>query len=246
MISIIIPVLNEARVIGPALEALLRQPGDYEIIVVDGGSDDGTREIVQAFPVKLVTKPPDLPAGLGVQNNLGAELARGEVLLFLHIDVRLPDKAIARVKAALANAEIVGGGFVPTFGNDFPAPAQLALGVVERAWRARTRAFRWFAGDQAPFIQREAFRACGGYPTIALAADWAFASRLRALGQLAVIEQPVLVSARRHLANGVVKTLLVTGSVEVMYRAGVDAAFLARWYRRWLPREREEHAIGGG
>jgi hypothetical protein len=73
---------------------------------------------------------------------------------------------------------------------------------------------------------------------VPLAEDWAFADRLRSLGRTVVIDSPVTVSARRHLANGVFKTLVVTGSVEAMYRIGVDPAFLAWWYRRWLPRAR--------
>jgi hypothetical protein len=128
----------------------------------------------------------------------------------------------------------VGGGFLPTFGG-VGGPL---LGGIERVWRARTRRRRWFAGDQAPFVRREAFLACGGYPSVALAEDWAFAARLRSLGPLAVIDRPATVSARRHVANGVLKTLLVTGSVEAMYRAGVDPSFLAGWYHRWLPRAR--------
>ena len=71
-----------------------------------------------------------------------------------------------------------------------------------------------------------------------LAEDWAFASRLRTLGPLAVIDEPVRVSARRHVANGVLKTLVVTASVELFYRFGVNPGFLSWWYRRWLPRER--------
>jgi hypothetical protein len=166
-------------------------------------------------------------------------------VLFLHADVQLPDGAVALVEHALADRRIVGGGFLPAFAGERPGVARISLGVVERVWQARTRALRWFAGDQAPFVRRAALRARGGYPTQPLAEDWAFADRLRALGPLAVVEPPVLVSARRHVRNGVVKTLLVTGSVEVMYRAGADPAFLARWYRRWLPRAREPQPAGG-
>ena len=90
---------------------------------------------------------------------------------------------------------------------------------------------------------RAPFARAGGYPVQPLAEDWAFAARLRGLGRLAVIDRPVLVDARRHLANGPLKTLLVTGSVEAMYHLGVAPTFLAWWYRRWLPRERAARAL---
>jgi len=243
MISIVIPVLDEAAIVGEALARLLSQPGDYEVVVVDGGSDDPTPEIVAGFPVTLVRRPAGAPRGFGFQSNLGAETARGDVLLFLHVDVRLPAGAIGLVQAALAAPGVVGGGFLPTFGGAGSGLDRLTLGGIERVWRARTRLGRWFAGDTAPFVRRTLFARAGGYPIQPLAEDWAFAARLRGLGRLAVIERPVLVDARRHLANGPLKTLLVTGSVEAMYHLGVPPAYLAWWYRRWLPRAREARAL---
>lgn len=235
-VSVILPVMNEEAVVGGAIEALLAEPGAGEILVIDGGSRDRTAQIVASYaqPVRLVRQDPAGPSGRGAAYNQAARQASGDVLLFLHVDTRLPPGAIGLVRAALADPGVVGGGFVPSFGG---AGGRL-LGGVERVWRARTRLRRWFAGDQAPFVRREAFVACGGYPMVALAEDWAFASRLRSLGRLVVIDRPVRVSARRHVANGVLKTLLVTGSVELMYRTRVDPSFLAWWYHRWLPRAR--------
>lgn len=237
MISAIIPTLNEEAMIGPAVQALLDDPTACEVLVVDGGSRDRTKPIVQAFgpPVRLVEQA---SRGRGAAYNQAAALARGEILLFLHADSRLPPAGLGLIEAALRAPAVVGGGFLPRFAETEAESAPLTLHLVERVWRKRTTAFLWFAGDQAPFVRRDGFAACGGYPEIRLAEDWAFARRLRALGQLVVIDQPVRVSARRHLSNGVLKTLLVTGSVEVMFRAGVEPAFLAWWYRRWLPRER--------
>ncbi|HEX5415454.1 MAG TPA: glycosyltransferase family 2 protein [Chloroflexota bacterium] len=237
MISAIIPTLNEESIIDPAVRALLDDPTECEVLVVDGGSRDRTAQIVRAFgpPVRLVEQT---SRGRGAAYNQAAALARGETLMFLHADSRLPPAGLGLIDAALRAPAVVGGGFLPRFADTEAGSAPLTLRLIERAWRARTTAFRWFAGDQAPFVRRAAFVSCGGYPEIRLAEDWAFARRLRALGQLVVIDQPVRVSARRHLSNGVLKTLLVTGSIEVMFRAGVEPAFLAWWYRRWLPRER--------
>lgn len=240
VISVVIPTLNEQEVIAESIQALLAEPTRCEIIVVDGGSRDRTADVARSFgpTVRLVEQDRGGPAGRGTAFNQAACLARGEVLLFLHADTRLPTNGIGLIEQALVDRRVAGGGFLPAFRDTGAGLNQLALGLVERCWRFRTRRFHWFAGDQAPFIRRETFFACGGYPAVRLAEDWAFAARLRSLGRVAVIERPVQISARRHLANGVLKTLLVTGSVEVMYRAGIESAFLAWWYRRWLPRDR--------
>jgi rSAM/selenodomain-associated transferase 2 len=240
MISVIIPTLNEQDVIADALAALLAEELEREIIVVDGGSRDRTEPIVRSFggPVSFVSQDLTKPRGRATAYNQAARHSSGDSLVFLHADTRLPNDGLRLIEGALADHRIVGGGFLPSFDLAGPRPQGRALSLVERGWRLRTRRFHWFAGDQAPFIRRKVFVRCGGYPSVRLAEDWAFASLLRSLGHTAIIESPVRVSPRRHLANGVVKTLLVTGSVEIMYRAGVDPHFLASWYRRWLPRDR--------
>jgi glycosyltransferase involved in cell wall biosynthesis len=239
VISIIVPTMNEERIITTTLRALLAEPTPHEILVVDGGSIDRTVEVARSFgPVRVVVQEPDGPAGRGSAYNQAACLAAGEILLFLHADVRLPPGGLGLVQAALADAEVVGGGFVATFGGAGRGLSRILLRLDELVWATRTRLFRWFAGDQAPFVRREAFLASGGYPPIRLAEDWALADLLRGLGRLAVIKQPVTVSPRRFLANGVLKTIAVTLSVEMMYRIGASPRLLRWWYRRWLPHER--------
>ena len=238
-ISIIIPVLNEAAIIPEALEALMSQRGAFEVIVADGGSSDGSREVAGRYGARVIDHPAGAQPGIGEQINQGAAHASGETLLFLHADVRLPEDAMTLIESALTPLEIVGGGFIPRFGRPQAGRPSLALSSVERVWQNRTRHRTWFAGDTAPFVRRAAFRAGGGYPTTLFASDWDWAARMRRLGRLAVIEAPVLVDPRRHLGNGVIKTLIVTGSIELMYRLGVSRTFLRAWYRRWLPRERQ-------
>jgi glycosyltransferase involved in cell wall biosynthesis len=238
------PVLNEATLIAGAVDAIGRQPGAHELIVVDGGSWDGTCEAVAhraRSGVQLVRYPVSAPPDIGGQINLGATHAGGDILMFLHCDVLLPSGAVEQVSAACANPRIVGGGFLPAFSRPVPAGERLPLWLVERVWQTRTRALRWFAGDTAPFIRADVFKHSGGYPTTGFASDWDFAAKLQALGPLTVITSTVRVDSRRHVFNGVFKTLCVTGSVELMYRLGVDRHFLRTWYRKWLPRERQSH-----
>ena len=240
MITVIVPTWNEEQVISGALRALQTDPAPAETLVIDGGSQDRTRSIVRGFgpAVRLIEQDRDGPRGRGPACNQALRQATGDVVLFLHVDTRLPRGGLGLVERAMADPTVAGGGFLPSFAGAGTGLARLALAANERVWQWRTRQFRWFAGDQAPFVRRALLVAAGGYPTIPLAEDWAFASRLRSLGPLVVVERPAVVSARRHLANGPIKTLLVTGTIEAMYRAGVDSPFLARWYRHWLPRER--------
>ena len=238
MVSVVIPVLNEVAIVGDALETLLQQRGAYEVIVVDGGSVDGTCEVVRQFPVQLVQQPAHVPPGLASQINRGAQKARGDILLFLHIDVQLPPRGLAYIESALADPHIIGGGFIPSFYGPVPASARRRLAVVERVWKIGTPSLHWFVGDTAPFIRSDVFWRSGGYPQSVFASDLDFARRLRKLGRLAVIRDPARIHNRRLVQNGVFTTSLVTLSVNILVSLRADRVFLQNWYQKWLPRER--------
>lgn len=238
LISVIIPTWNEIGLVGKALETLLQQQGDFEVIVVDGGSTDGTCEVVEKFPVQLVRQPDAIPPGLGSQINRGAEKARGSILMFLHIDVRLPRGGIAQVTSALDDPTMVGGGFLPRYDCPVRPLRGLTLELVERSWQSQTRLWHWFAGDTAPFIRTAAFWHAGGYPPARFASDWDFAQQLQRLGRLAIIQAPVEVDCRRLVQNGVLKTYVMTALIGLLYYMQVDRAQLSKLYRTCLPRER--------
>lgn len=212
--------------------------GAHEVIVVDGGSRDATCAEVEGCGAVLVRNPVGASPGIGGQLNQGARVARGDVLMFLHADVTLPDGAVAAIDDAMRDSAANGGGFLPRFVGEAHGLQRWMLRFVERVWRKRTKSFAWFAGDTAPFIRASVLASVGGYPMTGFASDWDFAAMLRGLGQLAVIEGPVLVDARRHLLNGVLTTLIVTGTIEAMYRLGINRPFLRRWYKLWLPKDR--------
>ena len=237
MVSVVIPVLNEAKLAGLALTRLLRQPGSYEVIVVDGGSTDGTQAAVRQHPVRLIEQPPDVPPGLGYQINRGAQQAQGDSLLFLHIDVQLPPTGINLIESALSDPEIVGGGFMPAYDGAASASERLGLAVAQRIWEIWAGTYM-FAGDGAPFIRRDVFWHSGGYPPASFACDWDFARQLKRLGRLALIPDRITVANRRLVQNGVVKAMLVTLSVWCLYRLGLDRARLRSWYRWCLASER--------
>jgi rSAM/selenodomain-associated transferase 2 len=222
-LSIIIPVLNEAEIIQPALLALqpLRQRG-HEIIVVDGGSRDNSRLLAAELADAVLTAGP----GRAAQMNCGAAVARGDILLFLHIDTRLPadaDRQIARVAAEQAHA---WGRF------DIRLSSQrFIFGVIARLINLRSRLTGIATGDQAIFIAPELFRQVGGYPEIELMEDIAISRRLRKRQSPHCLTSTVITSSRRWEQYGVWRTILRMWWLRLAYFCGADPNVLARHYR---------------
>lgn len=219
-LSVVIPTLDEAAVLGDTLAAL--PPGPVEVIVADGGSRDATRAIARAHGCRVVASTP----GRGVQMNAGAAAAKGGVLLFLHADTRLPPGAPEAIAAALADPEVVGGAF--RLGIDSP---DRFLRLVAEAANLRSRLTGVCYGDQAPFVRREAFAALGGFPPFPIMEDVAFGRALRRLGRVVLLEGRVATSARRWERENPLYTTLRNTALVSLFRLGVAPERLARWYR---------------
>jgi rSAM/selenodomain-associated transferase 2 len=216
-ISIIIPVLDEERRIGHCLAEL---QGFEEFIVVDGGSRDRTVEIARAAGARVETAP----RGRASQMNHGARLASGEVLLFLHADVSLPEGAAAHVERSFSDAGVVAGAFRTWHvADDGRRAPWLHLADL----RSRLSGLPY--GDQALFVRRQAFERAGGFPDQPLMEDLELSRRLRRLGRVAIVPASVRVSGRRFLAHPIRDTLLVN-AFPLLYRLGVPAERLARFY----------------
>jgi rSAM/selenodomain-associated transferase 2 len=219
-ISVIIPVLNEARTVAVTLEAL-RRLAPYEIIVVDGGSTDRTAEICQQFGVKLLVSH----RGRSQQMNHGARHAGGEILLFLHADTRLPESAFTDIATALRNRRYVGGRFdVELDGKHW------MLKVVGAMINYRSRLSKVGTGDQSIFVRREVFERMGGYPDIPMMEDIAFCRALKRMGDVACLRSRVVTSARRWEMDGVWRTILKMWTLKFLYLVGVSPARLKRFY----------------
>jgi rSAM/selenodomain-associated transferase 2 len=221
MLSIVIPVLNEAEGIEPALRALAPlRARSAEVIVVDGGSGDDT--LARARP--LATHAISGPRGRAAQMNAGAALARGDILLFLHADTRLPDDADRVITEALMMAPRRVWG---RFDVQFTAGA---LPLVACMMNLRSRLSGIATGDQAIFVTRTAFEQAGGFPEIALMEDLALSARLKRMTRPICLRARVTTSPRRWQTHGIVRTVLLMWRLRLAYFFGVKPDALARAY----------------
>jgi rSAM/selenodomain-associated transferase 2 len=227
-LSIIVPVLDEAGIIADALGALsaLRQRG-AEAIVVDGGSRDSTPDLARQAADRVMAAP----RGRAVQMNAGAALARGDVLLFLHADTRLPDHADALVCDGLTGSGLPWGRFDVAIAGRSPL-----LAIVAAAINLRSRATGIATGDQAMFVRRDVFAEIGGFPDIPLMEDIALSRRLKHLARPLCLSPKVLTSGRRWERDGVLRTMLLMWWLRLSYFLGAQPAALARRYG-YVPRE---------
>jgi rSAM/selenodomain-associated transferase 2 len=224
-IAVVIPTLNEAATLGALLGDLLGEEGDFSINVADGGSGDGTREVARRFPGIAWVRA---PRGRAAQMNAGAAASRGDILLFLHADSRLPPDAFGRIRAALADPAVAAGSFCLGFDHDDPW-----LRAYARLSRLNHPLFTY--GDQGLFLRRERFERIGGFRDLPLMEDVEIQRRLRRSGAFVKLRTPVVTSARRFLGRGVVRQQALNTGLVLLYHLGVAPHRLVRLYERSGP-----------
>ena len=220
-ISIIIPTLNEATTIRATLDAV-QQCAVLEIIVVDGNSTDGTREIASQLGAQVLVST----AGRAVQMNAGAAAAKGEILLFLHADTLLPNDFTTQVTTILTRPGITAGAFALAI--DLPG---IAFRLLEKAVAFRSTFLQMPYGDQAFFLYRQKFLEIGGYPEQPILEDVLFLKRLKESGRIGIAVSPALTSGRRWQGLGLIKTTLINQGIMLGYLLGISPQRLQHWYR---------------
>ena len=198
MISIVIPAYDEELALPETLQRLFSQPGDFEVILVDGGSSDATRHIGLNHPdVQLL----DAPKGRASQMNAGAARARGEWLLFLHADTLLPKDGLAHIGEL--PKEVTVGGFRHRFsGRGF------GLWLVSLVDNIRCSRSRIIFGDQAMFIRRSLFARLGGFPEVERLEDVLFCEELVKHAKPVLLDQEVVTDSRKFVQHGVWRSLM--------------------------------------
>jgi rSAM/selenodomain-associated transferase 2 len=220
LVSIIVPTLNEATTIHDLSASLGRLRGDFEVIICDGGSSDATVEMARQRGLRVIVAP----RGRGRQMNAGAELAKGEILLFLHADTRLPENALALVAGALADEEVCGGNFSLIFGGD------------TREARLLTRIYPFLRmggmlyGDSAIFTRRSVFERLGGFRDYPIFEDCDLYRRMRLLGRFVRLNACAMTSSRRFEGK-FIRTFALWSLMQVLYWIGVNPNRLDRLYK---------------
>jgi len=221
-VSIIIPVLNEEENLSRVLQVLqpLRQSG-RQIIVVDGGSTDNSLLVAQqAADDVIVSKP-----GRAIQMNSGAEVATGDVFLFLHADTQLPDNALQLLSEMNTEQTFWGRFDVRLSGH------RMVFRVIEGLMNLRSRLTSIATGDQAIFIERKLFADIGGFPEIALMEDIAISRMLKKRLRPICLRSRVITSSRRWETKGIVATVLLMWKLRLYYFFGVPPEKLSQLYR---------------
>jgi len=222
-ISIIIPALNEAASLPISLKTI-QTATNVEVIVVDGGSLDATIQVAEALGAKAINST----AGRSRQMNLGADVASGDILLFLHADTNLPIEFDRLVRQTLQHPGVIAGAFELKIDGTNPK-----LRIVEWGVKWRSHLFQMPYGDQAIFLESSVFHEIGGFPDLPIMEDFEFIRKLKQQGQIAIAPAAVVTSDRRWRKLNVCRTTLINQLMILGYLLKVPPARLAHWYRSW-------------
>lgn len=222
--SIIIPAVNESSIINQTIEHVFRVCSGFahEVIVVDGAADGGTINSIQSeHVVKIISK-----IGRGKQMNAGAAVAHGNILLFLHSDMELPEDALASISSVMETGKYAGGAFDLCINS-----GRKIFRLIERMASIRSRLTRVPYGDQAIFLRKSLFEEINGYREIPLMEDVEMMSRVKKSGhKIHIIPQKVKTSARRWKNEGVIYCTLRNWTLISLFHLGVHPDKLVRFY----------------
>jgi rSAM/selenodomain-associated transferase 2 len=220
MVSVVIPTYNEVSYLPATLDSVADSKANKEVIVVDAGSVDGTGELAEEKASRVLF---NMRRQRAHQMNVGAQHARGCILLFLHADTVLPASALDRIEWSLSKDRIIGGGFARKYDSN-----SLFLRTTCLLARLRTRWAGWFLGDQAIFIRRETFERLGGFQDLDLFEDLDLSRRMAKAGETVTLFPPVISSSRRFKARGEMLTALSDVWLTSRYLMGANPNALAK------------------
>ncbi len=218
-VSVIIPTLNEESCLAGTLAAL-RAERPQQVIVVDGGSTDGTVRAAAGADLVLHRSP-----GRARQMNFGAAHATGATLLFLHADCSLEAGALAEAERRLARRGVAAGCFRMTV--RIPG---LLYRAIDACATARVRLTGLVYGDQGLFLRRDLFERLGGFPPLRFMEDLYLSRQLRRQGRIVVASRRIWVSPRRWQRAGLVRQTLRNWTLTALAAGGVHPDRLAAFY----------------
>ncbi len=220
MISVIIPILNEAKILEETLTRLQPHLENHELIIVDGGSTDDSVRIAERYGKVVLSEQ-----GRAKQLNAGAAAATGDILVFLHADVQLESEAFKAVESTLSSG-YVGGGFLQKIDGK-----SLLYRIIEISANMRGKFLKVFYGDSGIYVRRDDFQHIDGFPDVPIMEEMGFSKALRKLGKTKMIKPRIHISARRWEKNGIVRTTAINWFITLLYFMGFSLERIAVLYR---------------
>ncbi len=226
--GLVIPTFNEEQAL-PRTFLYLRQCAFDEIVIVDGGSQDHTLQVVESYVRNSGTSSTKLlssPRGRARQMNTGAAALQTDIMVFLHADTLLPRTSLAAIAQAMENQRCVGGRFDIQFEED-----RGYAWVISRMMNWRSRLTGIATGDQVVFVRKSVFDQMGGFADIPIMEDIEFTKRLKRQGDIAAILIKVTTSFRRWEQHGPLRTILSMWALRVLYWLGLSPHTLSHFYK---------------
>jgi len=220
-VSIIVPTLNEAQGLRDTLTQI-QQLCPHELVVSDGGSDDNTLKIAKKFTEHVVSGP----AGRALQMNAGAQIATGDIFIFLHADSRIERASYEKMLHSLKSSEKIGGAFSLCIDSD-----KWSLRLITRLANLRSKFFGMAYGDQAFFVKNSTFQQMNGFAEFPICEDIDFFKRLRKLGPVILLKEKSLTSPRRWMKEGIWFTTSRNILIKILFELGFSPRILTKWYQ---------------
>jgi len=220
MLTIIIPIYNEEKVLSGNPSVFRELARHAELIFVDGASTDRSRSIASQYGRVLSS-----PKGRALQMNLGGRASHGDTLLFLHADTAVTPDTISSIKNIIATDNVIGGCLTQRIEKD-----GFAYRFIEGFGNARAKITKVFYGDQGIFVAKEAFIKTGGFPEVLMMEDVLFTKKLRKTGKAVVLPDKIFVSPRRWEQKGVFKTALLYSLLNILFWLKISPRVIKKLY----------------